>query len=252
MPGDTICPLHSVCGFLGVILIYTWLTQVLQEEYREVRLIKESARGSVRLIRHIVTGRSFILRQFTGNPEVYQKLLDYTCPNLPTIYEVAVRGEENLVLEEFIQGDTLGFLLKGSLFSVEETRRIVLQVCRALWVLHSIGAVHRDVKPENIILRGQDAVLIDFDAARLHKPEHDADTQILGTTGFAAPEQYGLSQSDIRTDIYSLGVLINVMLTGQHPSKHLAGGKMGRIVDRCTHVNPQHRYKNVLRLMEAL
>ena len=84
------------------------------------------------------------------------------------------------------------------------------------------------------------------------KLENSADTQILGTTGFAAPEQYGLSQSDIRTDIYALGVLINVMLTGEHPSKKLAEGKMGRIVDRCTHVNPQRRYKNVLRLMEAL
>ena len=94
--------------------------------------------------------------------------------------------------------------------------------------------------------------MIDFDAARLHKPEHEADTQILGTTGFAAPEQYGLSQSDIRTDIYSLGILINVMLTGEHPSKCLAEGRLGRIVERCTRVNPQKRYKNVLRLMEAL
>lgn len=119
-------------------------------------------------------------------------------------------------------------------------------------MLHSIGAVHRDVKPENIILRGSEAVLIDFDAARIHKPEHENDTQILGTTGFAAPEQYGLSQSDIRTDIYAMGILINVMLTGEHPSRKLAEGKMGRIVDRCTHVNPQRRYKNVLRLMEAL
>lgn len=119
-------------------------------------------------------------------------------------------------------------------------------------MLHSIGAVHRDVKPENIILRGDNAVLIDFDAARFHKPENSADTQILGTTGFAAPEQYGLSQSDVRTDIYALGVLINVMLTGEHPSRNLAKGRMGRIVDRCTHVNPQRRYKNVLRLMEAL
>ena len=165
---------------------------------------------------------------------------------------MAERDGENLVLEEFIEGDTLGFLLKDALFSPEETKSIVRQVCQALWVLHSIGAVHRDVKPENIMLRGAEAVLIDFDAARLHKPEHSNDTQILGTTGYAAPEQYGLSQSDIRTDIYSLGILINVMLTGEHPSKHLAGGKMGRIVDRCTHVNPQRRYKNVLRLMEAL
>ena len=235
-----------------MISIYTWLSDILREEYQLVRVLKESPRGSVRLIRHNVTGQRFILRHFYGNSEVYRALLDYTCPNLPTIYEVAERDGENLVLEDVIEGATLGFLLKGALFSPEETKKIVSQVCRALWVLHSIGAVHRDVKPENIILRGSEALLIDFDAARLHKPEHDSDTQILGTTGYAAPEQYGLSQSDIRTDIYSLGILINVMLTGEHPSKHLASGKMGRIVDRCTHVNPQRRYKNVLRLMEAL
>lgn len=234
------------------IPIFTWLLNILQNEYDLVRILKESPRGSVRLIRHKATGNRFILRRFRGSAEVYQKLLEYTCPHLPTVYEVAARDGEALVLEEYIEGDTLGFLLKEALFSPEETRKIVRQVCKALWVLHSIGAVHRDVKPENIILRGDETVLIDFDAARFHKPEHDNDTQILGTTGFAAPEQYGLSQSDIRTDIYSLGVLINVMLTGQHPSKKLAGGKMGRIVDRCTHVNPQHRYKNVLRLMEAL
>ena len=217
-----------------------------------MRVIKESDRGTVSLIRHNKTGKEMILRQFTGNPEVYRKLLDYTCPNLPDVYEVAQEGDQVLELEEYVQGVTLGSLFRGSLFTQEETRKIVTQVCRALWVLHSIGAVHRDVKPENIILRGSEAVLIDFDAARLHKPEHQADTQILGTTGFAAPEQYGLSQSDLRTDIYAVGILINVMLTGQHPSKKLAEGRMGRVVDRCTHVNPQRRYKNVLRLMEAL
>ena len=74
----------------------------------------------------------------------------------------------------------------------------------------------------------------------------------MGTVGFAAPEQYGLSQSDLRTDIYSLGILINVMLTGAHPSKRQAAGRLGRVVERCTHVNPKKRYKNVLRLMEAL
>ena len=237
---------------MGGIPIYIWLSEILQQEYDLIRVLKESPRGSVRLIRHKASGRRLIQRQFTGNPEVYQKLLDYTCPNLPTVFEVAVQGDQNLVLEEYIEGDTLGFLLKEALFSVEETRKIVLQVCRALWVLHSIGAVHRDVKPENIILRGDEAVLIDFDAARLHKPEHERDTQILGTPGFAAPEQYGLSQSDLRTDIYSVGILINVMLTGEHPSRKLAEGRMGHIVDRCTHVNPQRRYKNVLRLMEAL
>ena len=215
-------------------------------------MLKESPRGSVQLIRHKGTGQRFILRRFTGNPEVYRKLLEYTCPNLPTVYEVACQGEENLVIEEFIEGDTLGFLLKGALFSQEETKKIVRQVCQALWVLHSIGAVHRDVKPENIILRGDQAVLIDFDAARFHKLEAENDTQILGTTGFAAPEQYGLSQTDQRTDIFAVGVLINVMLTGKHPSKQLAPGRLGRIVARCTQVNPKKRYPDVLRLMEVL
>ncbi len=235
-----------------MIPIYNWLNNALKQEFELVQTRKESPRGSVQLIRHKATGQPFILRRFTGNSEVYQRLLDYTCPNLPTIFEVARQGDENLVLEEYIRGDTLDFILRGSLFSQEETKRVVRQVCQALWVLHSIGAVHRDVKPENIILRGDQAVLIDFDAARFHKLEAENDTQILGTTGFAAPEQYGLSQSDLRADIYAVGILINVMLTGEHPSRRLVEGRMGRVVDRCTHVNPQRRYKNVLRLMEAL
>lgn len=241
-----------VFEILEMIAIYDWLQKVLAEEYEELRLLKESGRGSVCLLRHRATGQPLILRRFTGSTEVYRRLLGYSCPNLPRVLEAAEQDGACLVLEEFIEGDTLGFLLKDALFTPEETRKIVMQICRALWVLHSMDAVHRDVKPENIILRGEDAVLIDFDAARLHKQAHENDTQVLGTIGFAAPEQYGLSQSDIRADIYSLGILMNVMLTGEHPSKKLAEGRLGRVVTRCTHVNPQKRYKNVLRLMEAL
>lgn len=237
---------------MGVVPIYAWLLDALKKEYEQVRLLKESPRGSVRLIRHKATGRRFVLRQFTGSAEVYRQLLRYTCRNLPTVFEVASQEDRHAVVEEYIEGDNLGALLEGALFSPQETRDIAAQVCQALWVLHSMAAVHRDVKPENIILRGSDAVLIDFDAARLHKPGHESDTQVLGTVGFASPEQYGLSQSDIRTDIYALGVLINVMLTGEHPSKKLAKGQLGRVVVRCTQVNPEKRYKNVLRLMEAL
>ena len=242
----------SCFAFRGGILIYSWLLEILQTEYEPVRRMKESDRGGVYLIRHRTDGKPLVLRHFTGNAEVYQKLLHYTCSNLPVTLEVASQGEEHLILEEYIQGDTLDFLLKDTLFTGKETRKIVTQVCRALWVLHSLGAVHRDVKPENVILRGDEAVLIDFDAARLHKPELESDTQILGTAGFAAPEQYGLSQTDRRADIYALGILINVMLTGQHPSQRQAEGRLGRVVERCTRVNPARRYPNVLRLMEAL
>ena len=249
----TICRLHSACAFLRRrSFIYAWLSSVIQLEFEEVRPLKESPRGSVFLLRHKKTGRLFVFRHFSGSGEVYRKLLRYSCRNIPEILEAAEQDGQVLVLEEFIQGDTLDFLLKSSRLSPDQTQDIIIQLCQALRILHSIGAVHRDIKPENVILRGGDAVLIDFDAARLHKPEAEADTQILGTTGFAAPEQYGLGQSDTRTDIYSLGVLMNVMLTGEHPSKKLAEGRMGRVIQRCTQVNPAKRYRDVLRLMEAL
>lgn len=232
--------------------IYHWLSETLESTCEEVQILKESPRGVVHHIRHRATGKSFILRRFAGNADVYQKLLGYTCLNLPEIFEVAGMEGNWCVLEEFVKGDTLGFLLQDALFTPAETRKVIRQICQALWVLHSLGAVHRDVKPENVILRGSEAVLIDFDAARLHKPEHETDTLILGTTGFAAPEQYGLSQTDPRSDIYSVGILMNVMLTGEHPSKHLAEGHLGRVVERCTRVNPRRRYPDVLCLMEAL
>ncbi len=235
-----------------MIFIYTWLSEILQKEYEPVRLMKESPRGNIRLIRHRASGRKFVLRRFRGNAGVYRKLLNFSCENLPQIYEVAEKNGENLILEEFVEGDTLGFLLQDTLFTEKETRQIVMEICRALWAVHSLGAVHRDVKPENIILCGSDAILIDFDAARIHNAENDGDTQILGTAGFAAPEQYGITQSDIRTDIYALGIVINIMLTGRHPSKKLAKGHLGRIVGRCTHVNPHKRYRDVLHLMRAL
>ena len=114
------------------------------------------------------------------------------------------------------------------------------------------GGGTQGCKPDNVIVRGKEAELIDFDASRIYKSAIQEDTQILGTTGFAAPEQYGLSQSDGRADIYALGVLLNIMVTGEHPSRKLAGGRIGRIVQRCTMVSPEKRYKNILHLMEVL
>ena len=144
------------------------------------------------------------------------------------------------------------YLLEGGVLDWSEARKVTADICGALWVLHSMGAVHRDVKESNVILRGSDAVLIDFDASRIVKPEHPADTVILGTTGYAAPEQFGMSQTDGRADIYSLGVLLNVMPTGQHPSRRVAEGRAGRIVRRCTMMNPDQRFHDVLELRDAL
>lgn len=231
---------------------YQNLLNILGQEYETVSELKQNGRGSVSVVRHKQSGTRYVFRKFIGSGEVYHKLLTVSCPHLPQVYEAAQEMEKVAVLEEYIQGDTLAFLLEGGTLAPTEAKNIAMQLSQALWVLHTMGAVHRDVKPQNVVIRGNEAVLIDFDASRIVKSESTSDTQALGTTGFAAPEQYGLSQSDERVDIYAMGVLLNMMLTGKHPSQQVAPGRLGRIVLKCTMTNPKKRYKSILHFMEAL
>ena len=232
--------------------LYESLLEAVTTEYDTLRVLKQSPRGTVSVVRHKKSGTRYIFRRYSGSGEVYRRLLPVLCPHLPQIMEAAEQDGQTAVLEEYVQGDTLAELLMGARLTEREARQVTMQLCQALHVLHSMGAVHRDVKPENVILRGSDAVLIDFDAARIYKDESESDTQVLGTTGFAAPEQYGIFQADERADILSLGVLLNIMLTGKHPSREMAAGKMGRIVRKCTMTAPEQRYQSARALMEVL
>ena len=232
--------------------LYESFLEAVTTEYDTLRVLKQSPRGTVSVVRHKKSGTCYVFRRYSGSGEVYRRLLPVLCPHLPQIMEAAEQDGQTAVLEEYVQGDTLAELLMGARLTEREARQVTMQLCQALHVLHSMGAVHRDVKPENVILRGSDAVLIDFDAARIYKDESESDTQVLGTTGFAAPEQYGIFQSDERADIFSLGVLLNIMLTGKHPSREMAAGKMGRIVRKCTMTAPEQRYQSARALMEVL
>ena len=232
--------------------LYESFLEAVTTEYDTLRVLKQSPRGTVSVVRHKKSGTRYVFHRYSGSGEVYRRLLPVLCPHLPQIMEAAEQDGRTAVLEEYVQGDTLAELLTGAKLTEKEARQVTMQLCQALHVLHSMGAVHRDVKPENVILRGSDAVLIDFDAARIYKDESESDTQVLGTTGFAAPEQYGIFQSDERADIFSLGVLLNIMLTGKHPSREMAAGKMGRIVRKCTMTAPEQRYQSARALMEVL
>ena len=232
--------------------IYEFLTESVSREYTTVKVLKDSRRSRITLLRHNKTGAPFVFRQFTGSGEVYRRLLTIHCPHLPRVMEVGEKDGRVAVLEEYISGERLDTLLEAGLFSENEVRKTAKEILAGLQVLHSIGAVHRDIKPENIILREGGAVLIDFDASRIYKETQSADTHILGTTGYAAPEQFGVTQTDHRADIYAMGVLMNIMLTGKHPSKAMAGGKMGRIISKCTMMDPDKRYKSCEALLGAL
>lgn len=165
--------------------IYHHLLSSIEADYDTVEELKRGPRGSVSLIRNKLSGTRLIFRTYKGSCKVYRKLLTISSPNLPEILEAAEEDGSPAVLEEYVEGDRLSYLLQGGLLTPHEARKITLQVCNALWVLHSLGAVHRDVKPENVILRGSEAVLIDFDASRVFKGSESSDTQVLGTIGYA-------------------------------------------------------------------
>lgn len=234
--------------------MYAFFKNSIQTEYKIVKEVRKTEEKTLLKVRNNTSGEYFFVRMFRGDAEGYRKMLTFKNNYLPEVFEVASDGDNVLVIEEYIAGDPLDELLDGVVFTERETRLISCDICRALYALHRFGIVHRDVKPGNVRIReGSDqAVLLDFDSSRTIKTDQSQDTVRLGTAGYAAPEQYGISQTDGRADIYALGVMMNLMLTGYHPSEKLAGGRLGRIISKCTMVHPDKRYPNVLRLMEAL
>ena len=216
------------------------------------KTLKKSSSGCVYLVRSTLTKTRYIYRIFTGSGDVYQRMTDISCPYLPRIYKVKQVEKSVHVLEEYIAGDPLSYIIQTQSLDEAQVKSIVLDLCAALEQLHLIGAVHRDIKPDNVIMRGSEAVLIDFDAARTVKNSRTSDTTILGTTGYAAPEQYGFTQTDARADIYSLGILINELLTRKHPSQMLSQGSFLPIISKCIEVNADRRYQNTGELSHAI
>ncbi|MCD5440516.1 protein kinase [Lactobacillus delbrueckii subsp. lactis] len=112
--------------------------------------------------------------------------------------------------------------------------------------------IHRDIKPENIFYDGQKLILADFDIARNMQEDADRDTRILGSVGYAAPEQFGFSQSGPASDFYAVGVLMNVLYTGYLPSVRLYKGPEREIIEKATHINSQKRYQNAREFKDAI
>lgn len=127
----------------------------------------------------------------------------------------------------------------------------MVDLCNILEQLHSIepAVIHRDIKPSNVIISSYNrAVLLDFNAAKYFSSTSAEDTVLLGTQGYAAPEQYGFGASSPLTDIYSMGILLKEMLEAiSEFSEHLDW-----IVSKCTQINPSERFNNIRELKSAL
>lgn len=220
--------------------------------YSLVAVLSRKNGYEVLRLRNRNNGKELVLRSFPSAVMAYEKLQKIRCINLPEIYDVLELEDGQIVLEEYIDGITVAQVMELNKYRSSGARKVLSGVCDALAVLHDRGIIHRDVKPENVMIEKPGRiVLIDFNASRV-KSSASKDTVIMGTVGYASPEQLGLSQTDARTDIYAAGVLYNVLLTGQHPSTTIAPGKAGRIVRKCTAVNPDERYQTAAELWTAL
>lgn len=147
-------------------------------------------------------------------------------PNIITIYEIEEAENTSFMATEFVDGHTLRHLIAEKPLSWREAVSIALQIAGALESAHSVGIIHRDIKPANIMVRGDGIVkVLDFGLAKLTAPDSgDFDTReltapnrVMGTINYMSPEQALGERIDTRTDIFSFGVVLYEMLTGEVP-----------------------------------
>lgn len=120
--------------------LYESFLEAVTTEYDTLRVLKQSPRGTVSVVRHKKSGTRYVFRRYSGSGEVYRRLLPVLCPHLPQIMEAAEQDGQTAVLEEYVQGDTLAELLMGERLTEREARQVTMQLCQALHVLHSMGA----------------------------------------------------------------------------------------------------------------
>lgn len=222
------------------------------KSYSLIKVLSDKNGCKTMLLRHKALNKDIVLHSFCETVQTYEILCGIQHENLPLIYDSIILDDGQIVLEEFIDGVTIADILETGLYRYIGAKRVIVSVCNALDTLHKNGIIHRDIKPENVVIdKNGRVVLIDFNASR-KQSNATKDTVVMGTVGYASPEQLGVAQSDPRTDIYALGVLLNVMISGKHPCEHLAKGKAGRIVNKCTNINPDQRYQTVEFLIKSL
>lgn len=144
-------------------------------------------------------------------------------PNLPRVTDHFAEDGRNYLVMEFVPGETLQAYMQraGLPRPLPEVLEWARQLCDVLAYLHAQTppVIFRDLKPANVMLTPEGTLkLIDFGIARLFKAGQSRDTQAFGTVGYSAPEQYGRGQTDARSDVYSLSVLLHQLLTGYDPS----------------------------------
>lgn len=178
---------------------------------------------------------------------VFQYLKDHRNPHVVQVYDYEERGGTLTVIEEYLSGRTLEEYCRSFRPGEEEILSLLEQLCDGLVYLQSAQPpiIHRDIKASNLMVTSDHILkIIDFDAAKPHRDSEARDTILIGTEGYAAPEQYGFGSSDCRTDIYAAGILMRNLLP--------PGTAADPVIRKATQIDPDRRYANAAELKQAI
>ena len=238
-----------------------YLPEELLEAYLPIALLREGDEAQTVLLRERASGKKAVLKRSLHeddfSEEKYRLLMELDAENVAKVYGTFRSNGASYLLQEYIPGESLlDYMQKRGPLTAEETAEIGIAICQALQKLHSLNPplIHRDIKAENIIRTPEGSyVLIDFGISRLYESQKNRDSRVLGTTFSAPPEQFGYQQTDPRSDIYALGVLLHELATGEYLlGKGQLPACLRSVVRRCTRFDPEDRYSSAADLEKAL
>lgn len=225
-------------------------------DYKIISALNEEHK--VYLVQSALSGNIYVQKILdVYNIRVYEYLYRNPVAGIPRLINYYEDGNQLIVIEEYISGTSLQEKIDNSDLSVSDIRSYMIMLCNILNALHSMTPpiIHRDIKPSNIIITSYNyAMLLDFNAAKHFSGQNESDTVLIGTPGYAAPEQYGFGSSSPKTDIYSLGIVLREMLGSITPAPDIAPilHRLNLIAERCTQMTPAARYQSVTELKNAV
>lgn len=192
--------------------------------------------------------------------EIMKKMADRKLSGIPKAYRIFEENGEVYLVREYIEGMSLAqmVLQKGGI-SEAEICRISRKICQTAEQFQNPDEpmIHRDIKPENIVVTpGGEVVFIDFGTMRSYKKDGSRDTFVVGTRGTAAPEQYGYTQTDQRTDVYAIGQTMLYMVSESYEMNQLSecavSRRMKKIIEKACSFEPDKRYGDAAQLRRAV
>lgn len=237
----------------------------IDDAYRVVRTLSDGPTGTTELVTFEDSG-PFVRKKIprdTVRRSVWALLADCDCPYLPHICATYELPDQFVVVYCYIAGVTLKQRIssQGALVP-DEAVHLLENVCTATGILHEHGVIHRDISPSNVIISTDGAHLIDLGIAQTYLFRNEREDAHLGTWGFAAPEQYGFAQTDVRSDVYSIGRLLGYMLTGVLPNDDTyeqmlqnstkISTSLSEVIVRACSFEPSARFQTIDELVQAI